>query len=357
MSFLFITLAVFAAAQAAPAPHDVVKLADGVYAIVRHDPESFANNANSLVVIGDSGVLVVDAQFTRRATLQTLDAVRHLTPKPVRYVVNTHWHDDHAGGNQVYRDSFPNVEFVAQTNTRADLATIGAENRKGTWNGAAPFAARLRRLLAQGLGGDSTPTTPRERAALENAVTIIDQYIADAPGFRETLPTRTFDRSLTIQLGNRVVELRWFGEASTRGDAVAYLPAERVAAVGDLLGDPVPFAFNAHVGGWISVLDSLRALGTKALLPGHGPVFRGNARLDSTRAMLTRVRDETLAAAREGLPIDQIRRRVTLRDYRDAIAGSDKWLNVAFASFFLAPSVTAAYEEFKKSASSGARQP
>jgi len=352
-----VTLGILSFARATQPPHDVVRLADGIYAIIRYDPESFGNNANSLVVIGDSGVLVVDAQFTRLATLQTLDAIRHVTNKPVRYVVNTHWHDDHAAGNQVYRDSFPNVEFVAQTNTRADLATIGAENRKGTWNGAASFAARLRRLLDQGLGADSTPTTPRERAALENAVTIINQYIADAPGFRETLPTRTFERSMTIQLGQRVVELRWFGEASTRGDAVVYLPAEGVAAVGDLLGDPAPFAFHAHVGGWISVLDSIRALGATSLMPGHGPVFRGTTRLDSTRAMLARVRDETFAAAREGQTLDQIRRRVTLRDYRDAIAGSDKWVNAAFTSFFLSPSVSAAYEEFKKAGASDARQP
>jgi len=135
------------------------------------------------------------------------------------------------------------------------------------------------------------------------------------------------------------------------------LTAERVAAVGDLLGDPVPFAFNAHLDGWISVLDSIPALGANALLRGRGPVFRGNAWLDSTRTMLTRARDEARAAAREGLPIDQIRRRVTLRDYRDAIAGSDKWLNVAFTSFFLAPGVSAAYEEFKKTGASAARQP
>jgi hypothetical protein len=64
-----------------------------------------------------------------------------------------------------------------------------------------------------------------------------------------------------------------------------------------------------------------------------------------------------LAAARESQTLDQIRRRVTLRDYRDAIAGSDKWLNAAFTSFFVAPAVSAAYEEFKKAGVSDARQP
>ena len=73
--------------------------------------------------------------------------------------------------------------------------------------------------------------------------------------------------------------------------------------------------------------------------------------------MLARVRDETFAAARGGQPLDQIRHRVTLHDYRDAIAGSDKWLNAAFTSFFLVPSVGAAYEELRRAGSSDARQP
>src|SRR3954465_12596142 len=89
------------------APFDVQKIDNGVYALIRHDPISYVNNANSLIVIGDDAVLVVDAQFTRLATNQTIGAIRQITSKPVRYVVNTHWHDDHVAGNQVYRDSFP----------------------------------------------------------------------------------------------------------------------------------------------------------------------------------------------------------------------------------------------------------
>src|SRR4051812_26866635 len=144
-------LSIASYARVGQVPFDVEKLADKVYAIVRHDPPAFVNNANSLIVVGDSGVLVVDAQFTRLATSQTIGAVRRITSKPVRYVVNTHWHDDHVAGNQVYRDSFPGVRFIAQTHTREDLIALGAPNRQATWGAAAPFSGRFERLLAQGL--------------------------------------------------------------------------------------------------------------------------------------------------------------------------------------------------------------
>ncbi len=328
------------------ARYDVQALASGVYAIVRHDPIGYGNNANSLVVIGDSGVLVVDAQFTREATLETLAAIRRLTPLPVRHLVNTHWHDDHAAGNQVYRDSFPDVAIIAQENTRADLADIGVSNRIATRSGAPAFIARLNRLMALGLGADSTPLVPLERAALESNVAIVTQYLTEAPGFRETLPTMTFSTRLTLYLGaRRRVELRYFGPANTRGDAVVILPDDHIVATGDLLVAPVPFAFNAYVGGWVSALDSIAALRPAAIMPGHGPVMRDETYLVRVRTMLDRIRRETAAAKARGATPADARRQVTLADERAAVTHGDKWLASLFDSFFLGHAVSRAYEE------------
>lgn len=332
-------------AQAAPAPFDVEKLADGVYAIVRHDPIAFVNNANSLVVVGDSGVLVVDAQFTRMATNQTIGAIRKITTKPVRYVVNTHWHDDHVAGNQVYRDSFPNVRFISQIHTREDLVALGAPNRRGTWDAVTPFTGRFERLLAQGLGGDSTPVVPLERSALQNVIDVGRQYLAERDGFRETLADTTFTTSMTLDLGHKRVDIRWFGEANTRGDAVVFVPASRVVATGDLLVSPVPFAFNAYIAGWIGALDSISARRPAVLLPGHGPVMHDETYLREVRRMLARVRDETRKAVADGLTLADTRKRVTLADERQRISHGDKWLNTIFDSFFLGPAVGRAFEE------------
>ena len=101
-------------------------------------------------------------------------------------------------GNQVYRDSFPGVLFVSHNNTRTDLVTLGAPNRKGTVQAGPGFVARFKQLLAQGLGDDSTPVVQRERAAMESTVRVGEQYFAEAPGFREVLATLTFDHEVTL---------------------------------------------------------------------------------------------------------------------------------------------------------------
>src|SRR2546428_612147 len=106
------SLAAFAGVAGAQQNFTVEPLPDGFSALARREPLGLANHANSLLIVNDSDVVVVDAQFTRAATLEVLAALRALTPKPVGYVINTHWHDDHVAGNQVYRDSFPGVQFV-----------------------------------------------------------------------------------------------------------------------------------------------------------------------------------------------------------------------------------------------------
>src|SRR5437868_3181681 len=90
----------------------ITPLGHDVYAATRVDePLGFAQNANSLFIVDERRVIVVDAQFTREATLENLAALRRITSKPVAFVINTHWHDDHVAGNQVYQDSFPGVRF------------------------------------------------------------------------------------------------------------------------------------------------------------------------------------------------------------------------------------------------------
>src|SRR5215213_4852395 len=109
---------------------EVVKVAEGVYAAVRREPPGLTVNANSVFIINDEDVVVVDTTLTPGSARETLAALRKLTDKPVRYVVNTHWHDDHLLGNVAYRDAFPAADFIAHENTREYLPTTGLKNRQ-----------------------------------------------------------------------------------------------------------------------------------------------------------------------------------------------------------------------------------
>ena len=335
------------AASATPAPpgFDVEQLAPGVYAVIRREPLGMANHANSLLIVNDSGVVVVDAQFTRAATLEVLAALRRITPKPVCYVVNTHWHDDHVFGNQVYRDSFPNVQFLAQEHTREDLVTLGRTNRNGQVSGGPGALTLFQGLLDHGLALDSSRASRSDSAAMQSTLTIARQYLAEMPEFRETLPTLTFGDRLTLYAGNRRIELRWFGSGNTRGDAVVWLPEQRIVATGDLLTAPIPFAFGSHPGEWERALAAIAALQPVALVPGHGPVMRDTGYLGRFQRLLRAVTEQTRSAAQGGTPLEQVRPRVTLEDFRREFTGGDKWLDWAFTRFFVGPAVAGAFAE------------
>src|SRR5829696_2768772 len=128
---------------------EMVKLADGVYLARRTEPAGLTVNANSVFIVNDEDVLVVDATLTPGTAREELAALRKLTDKPVRYVVNTHWHDDHVMGNVAYRDAFPGADFVAHENTREYLPTTGLTNRRMAMSpgGYPGFIGALRRRL------------------------------------------------------------------------------------------------------------------------------------------------------------------------------------------------------------------
>src|SRR5919206_887365 len=116
-----LSLLLFAAPLAAFAQggnFELVKLAEGVYLARRTEPAGLTTNANSVFIVNEEDVVVVDATLTPGTAREEIAALRKLTKKPVRYVVNTHWHDDHVMGNAAYREAFPAAEFIAHANTR-----------------------------------------------------------------------------------------------------------------------------------------------------------------------------------------------------------------------------------------------
>jgi cyclase len=329
-----------------PSPNlEIVRLDSGVFAAIRKEPLSLAVNSNSLIIVRDTDVVVVDAQFTRAATQETIAAIRRITEKPVRYVINTHWHDDHLAGDQVYQDSFPSVRFVMQENTATDLVKLGAPNRKSQVEGIPPVVDRFEHLLSRGLGMDSTPVSPLERSALESAIYIARQYVKEAPGFRAVTATDTVQRRMTIGEGRDRIELIWFGNGNTRGDLVIYLPSRRIMASGDLVVAPVPFAFNSYPASWINVLDSLLALNPRVIVPGHGPVMHDLKYVRSVRDWLSRINRDASTAAARGDSLGAAVKTITLDDVRLGVTKDEKWMNFLFRSFFVRPAVEAAFEQ------------
>lgn len=104
----------------------VEKVADGVYAALRREAPGLAFDSNSIWIVNDEDVVVVDTNVAPSSARDVIAAMKKITNKPVTYVVNTHWHDDHHTGNVAYRDAFPGVKFVGQSRTATLVAATRA---------------------------------------------------------------------------------------------------------------------------------------------------------------------------------------------------------------------------------------
>lgn len=222
-------------AQAQPSNFEVQKLADGIYAAIRKHPPLMSFDPNNVFIINDDDVIVVDANASLAATKELLVALRKLTNKPVKYVINTHWHDDHIIGNQVYRAAFPNVEFIAHASTLTDRPTIGEMNRQQMLAGGKGYAAQLRKLVEQNKNLAGVPLTEAERVNYLSDSAWLERALAEAPNVKTILPTLTIEDRLTLQRGARTIEIRHLGRGHTGADLIVHLPKEGLLMTGDLV--------------------------------------------------------------------------------------------------------------------------
>ena len=219
---------------------DVREVAESVYAVVRREAPGLWFEANNVFIVNDDDVVVVDANFTPSSTRQVLAALRRVTDKPVRYVVNTHWHDDHVTGNQVYADFFPGVEFIGHASARADMAGVGETNRRQARQGAPGLAAQMRALVDSGKTFDGRAMTDEDRAGYRTTIALAERYALEAGGVRIIPPTLEVDDRLVLRRGERTIEVLHLGGGHTGADLVVHLPREGVVVAGDLVVWPVP---------------------------------------------------------------------------------------------------------------------
>lgn len=348
-----------AQAEQAPASHPnpdppnparnfaVQKLAEGVYAVIRQDLPGLMVDANNVCIINDDDVIVVDANGAPSITKEVLAALRKLTDKPVRYVINTHWHDDHIIGDPVYRAAFPNVEFIGHARNRAYLSNQGQVNRKNFVEGATQFVPELRKLIEQNKNLAGAELTGEEHASLDSDLRLVGLVLAEAPQTQLTLPTIAVEERLTLHRGPRVIDIRHLGRGHTAGDLIVHLPKENIVITGDLVVWPVPLVGGeqSHVGEWGATLEKIRALQPAIIVPGHGPVLRDDVYIKQMAALFASIQQQTTASAARGETLEQARKSVKLDEFRRQFAGESPVRKLLFGQYVAGPGVAAAYRE------------
>lgn len=235
---------------------DVAELAPGVFF-----REQSQGCNNGWVVFKDY-VLVVDANFPVHAE-KVVEAIRETSDKPIRFVFDTHYHGDHAFGNAIY--------------TRDGAVAIATEKC-------------LEELTDKG--------RPAFEAGKKEREDFANTYLQD--------PTLLFDKRVVFDDGEHRVELLHFGHAHTRGDAVAYLPKERILFSGDAC---VNGAFNytgdGDTASWIRVIDAMKQLPVDVIAPGHGKPM-GPELFNLQRRWFVELRSAVQKGIDQGKKLEQI---------------------------------------------------
>lgn len=329
----------------------VEKLADGVYMIRHMDAPDTFPQGNTTVIIGDREVLVVDSCYLPSSAREDIAQIRQWTDKPVRYLVNTHWHYDHTTGNGTYWAAFPSLTIIAHTET----AKQSVGYNPGWFERFPKRGERLQQLLDSGKDSNGKPLTEGEKKEYAEAIAGIAPVAAELKTLVDRAPNLMFDSELSINLGNREVQIKHLGRGNTAGDTVVYLPKEKILIAGDLLDHPVPYLFSGFPSDFVKTLQRMNQIDFQTIVPGHGDILRGseaksyvNQVSDFIQTVVLKVSEEVhrigpgarnLEAVREA-----VQKSVDVNSWRQKFAGNDKDAQDFFDSSF-AGLITSAHAE------------
>ena len=309
----------------------VSKLAEGVYAIQHKNPGDGNVNGNTTVIIGEREVFVVDSCYLPSLAREDIAQIRQWTNKPIGYLLNTHFHNDHNNGNRAYLDAFPSLAIIAQEETKKDMDLIQPGNIERAPNQLASTIVALK----QGKAPGGRALTEDEKKEVQELLPVLEQQEAEFKALVYQPPTLTFTDKVDIDIGNREVQVKHLGRGNTPGDAIVYLPKEKIVIAGDLLVYPIPYTYDGYPAEWAQTLQRMAELDAQIIVPGHGPVLHDKTYLYLVDDLLKSAVEQMRARIRQiGHPgfhtLEDVKGSVDLTQFRRRFAGDDKDLQTEF---------------------------
>jgi glyoxylase-like metal-dependent hydrolase (beta-lactamase superfamily II) len=324
-----------------PGPQKV-EIADGIYQFISPDVGADVDG-NSIAVVTDHDVLVFDSNVLPATAHNVLTEIRKITSKPVRYVVNSHWHPDHWDGNEMYAKEFPDLEIIANEDTRRLMEQTMKVYVKTLEHQSADADKEIDNDLKTGKNSDGTPLSDKDRKDLQDQLRMEHDFMSEYRAMHPVLPTLTYGDKLTLYHGGREFRIMHF-VGNTLGDSALYLPKEKVLLTGDLLVYPVPYCADSHPTAWIESLKTLSRLDANVIVPGHGQAQHDMAYLNLVIDSLQSVVDQVHEALRRGMTLEETKKFVNLDPIRLKFTHDDPEQNANFLGNF-SPIVRDAYDE------------
>ncbi|HXI30618.1 MAG TPA: MBL fold metallo-hydrolase [Vicinamibacterales bacterium] len=264
--------------------------------------------SNSAVIVNRDDVLIVDSHISPESGRAMLQELKAITDKPVRFLVNTHFHYDHVNGNQVFA---PAADIIGHEYTRRRLT--GDILQKGMF---ADLVRGMPRQLEDLKGRAAGEQDPAAKTRLDQQLRVQTAFAASLKDLQVTPPTVTLDDHMTLFRGDREIRLLYLGRGHTGGDVVVYLPKERVLCTGDLLVNGLPNLIDGFINDWPDTLEKLKPLDFDDVIPGHGEPFKGKERIDWLQAFLRDLWQQANALHDQKLSVEEAAKRIDMTRHK-----------------------------------------
>ncbi|HEV3333303.1 MAG TPA: MBL fold metallo-hydrolase [Bryobacteraceae bacterium] len=276
------------------------RVAEGVYYATG------GGGSNNVVIVNDADVMLVDDGTTPAAARAFVEDVKLITSKPVRYVVNTHFHYDHTDGNSVFP---PDVDIIGHEYVRTAISTFNVLNREPyTTSQGTAVPARIETLRKQIVQEKDAG----KKATLETQLAAAQRTLEDLKEIKPTPPNVTYSSRLIFHKGQREIQLLFLGRGHTGGDTVVFLPRERIVATGDLMESRLAYMGDAYFDEWVTTLEALKKLDFSLVLPGHGAPFPDKSLITAFQSYLTDLTKQATELRKQGVSAEDAAKRVDL---------------------------------------------
>jgi cyclase len=296
-----------------PAPQAAYKFTEivpGVYSAI--GAGGLIVGSNSAVIVNQDDVLIVDSHISPESARAMVRELKVITNKPVKFLVNTHFHYDHANGNQVFAGT---TDIVGHTYTRQRLT--GDILQRGMFADLLiGFPKQLEDLRARVAAEQDPAAKTRLEQQLRTQTTYGEQLRETKP----TPPNVTMTDRMTLYRGDREIQLFYVGRGHTAGDVVVYLPKERVLCSGDLLVNHFANLVDGYVSEWPDALEKLRSIDFVDVIPGHGDPFKGKERIDWFQSYLRDIWQQATKLHADGIPAAEAARRIDMTSHKSHYA-------------------------------------
>jgi len=282
----------------------IEKVADGVYAALARP--QILTNCNAAIFVNAQDVLVVDAHSKPSAAAALLAQIKKdITTKPVRYLVNSHFHWDHTQGDAAYKAAGAKLDIIASDATKQLMTQLSRNRLKESLDSVPKQIDDVQARLAKAASN-------ADKEYYTDLIRQLKAYQAEMKSYTLELPTITFAKSHVIQDPAGDLHIEFHGRAHTAGDIAVFSPQKRVVASGDAIIGFLPNIADGYPRPWPATIDSVGRLAFDHIIPGHGPVQNDRARMTQMRNYIEELTGRVEEGKKAGKPLAELQKTLTM---------------------------------------------